>query len=54
MTLRAWTYTLGKSSFAEDVPGSDKLLKLEVDLGLEQRTVFAGMNSSCYTSLPIC
>jgi methionyl-tRNA synthetase len=36
----------GKVITAEDVPGSDKLLKLEVDLGLEQRTVFAGIKSS--------
>ena len=41
MDLRA-----GKIIIAEDVPGSDKLLKLEVDLGLEQRTVFAGIKSS--------
>jgi len=41
MDLRA-----GKVIAAEDVPGSDKLLKLEVDLGLEQRTVFAGIKSS--------
>ncbi len=41
MDLRA-----GKVITAEDVPGSDKLLKLEVDLGLEQRTVFAGIKSS--------
>ena len=36
----------GKVITAEEVPGSDKLLKLEVDLGSEQRTVFAGIKSS--------
>ncbi len=36
----------GRILAAEDVQGSDKLLKLDVDLGLERRTVFAGIKSS--------
>ena len=36
----------GKILSAEDVEGSDKLLKLEVDLGQERRTIFAGIKSS--------
>ncbi len=36
----------GKILAAADVEGSEKLLKLEVDLGLETRTVFAGIKSS--------
>ena len=31
---------------AETVPGADKLLKLTLDLGTEQRTVFAGIKSA--------
>ncbi len=33
----------GKIIAAEEVSASDKLIKLEVDLGLEKRTVFAGI-----------
>ncbi|HTY22483.1 MAG TPA: methionine--tRNA ligase [Desulfomonilaceae bacterium] len=36
----------GKILAAADVEGSEKLLKLEIDLGLETRTVFAGIKSS--------
>jgi methionyl-tRNA synthetase len=36
----------GKILKAENVEGSDKLLKLEIDLGRENRTVFAGIKSS--------
>ncbi|AFM23980.1 methionine--tRNA ligase [Desulfomonile tiedjei] len=36
----------GKVVAAEAVEGSDKLLKLTVDLGVETRTVFAGIRSS--------
>lgn len=36
----------GKILSAESVEGSDKLLKLAVDLGKETRTVFAGIKSS--------
>ncbi|HZT00960.1 MAG TPA: methionine--tRNA ligase [Steroidobacteraceae bacterium] len=32
--------------FAEQIAGSDKLLKLTLDLGSEQRTVFAGIKSA--------
>src|SRR6185437_9217503 len=31
---------------AEQIAGSDKLLKLTLDLGSEQRTVFAGIKSA--------
>ena len=31
---------------AERVPGTDKLLQLQVDLGGEQRTVFAGIKAA--------
>ena len=31
---------------AEEVPEADKLLKLTLDIGLEQRTVFAGIKSA--------
>ncbi|MDQ1240364.1 MAG: methionyl-tRNA synthetase, partial [Thermodesulfobacteriota bacterium] len=41
MDLRA-----GKVLTAETVEGSDKLLKLSVDIGLEIRTIFAGIKSS--------
>jgi methionyl-tRNA synthetase len=37
---------VGKILSAEDVEGSDKLLKLEIDLGRETRTIFAGIKSS--------
>ena len=40
MDLRA-----GKILAAEEVSASDKLVRLEVDLGLEKRTVFAGIKS---------
>ncbi len=36
----------GKIVAADTVEGADKLLKLEVDLGIETRTVFAGIKSS--------
>lgn len=36
----------GRILAAESVEGSDKLLKLEIDLGRESRTVFAGIKSS--------
>jgi len=36
----------GKILTAESVEGSDKLLKLEIDLGRETRIVFAGIKSS--------
>jgi methionyl-tRNA synthetase len=36
----------GRILAAEDVEKSDKLVKLEVDLGLETRTIFAGIKSS--------
>ncbi len=36
----------GRVLAAEAVEGSDKLLKLEIDLGVEKRTVFAGIKSS--------
>jgi methionyl-tRNA synthetase len=36
----------GKVLTAETVEGSDKLLKLSVDIGLEIRTIFAGIKSS--------
>jgi len=36
----------GKIVAAEDVPEADKLLKLEVDLGREKRTIFAGIKKS--------
>jgi len=36
----------GKIIAAEDVEGADKLLKLEVDLGRETRTIFAGIKKS--------
>ncbi len=35
----------GKIVAAEEVSASDKLIRLEVDLGLEKRTVFAGIKS---------
>jgi len=41
MDLRA-----GRVLAAEPVEGSDKLLKLAVDIGLETRTIFAGIRSS--------
>jgi methionyl-tRNA synthetase len=41
MDLRA-----GRVLTAEAVDGSDKLVKLEIDLGVESRTVFAGIKSS--------
>ena len=41
MDLRA-----GKVLAAEAVEASDKLIKLEIDLGIETRTVFAGIKSS--------
>jgi methionyl-tRNA synthetase len=36
----------GKVISAEDVQGADKLIKLEVDLGLEVRTIFAGIKKA--------
>lgn len=36
----------GKIISAEEVEGADKLLKLEVDLGRETRTIFAGVKQS--------
>ncbi|MEW6348608.1 MAG: methionine--tRNA ligase [Thermodesulfobacteriota bacterium] len=36
----------GKIVAAEVIEGSDKLLKLQVDLGIETRTVFAGIRAS--------
>ncbi len=36
----------GKIISAETVEGSDKLLKLQVDLGIETRTVFAGIKAA--------
>lgn len=37
---------VGKIIEAEDIPDSDKLLKLKVDLGSEQRTIIAGIKNS--------
>ncbi len=41
---------VGKILSASEVEGSDKLLKLRVDVGREIRTVFAGIKSSVLTS----
>lgn len=32
---------------AEDVPGAEKLLKLQIDLGSEKRQIVAGIKKSC-------
>ncbi len=37
---------VGKILEAEDIPDSDKLLRLKVDLGSEQRTIIAGIKNS--------
>ncbi len=37
----------GKVLSASTIEGSDKLLKLEIDLGIETRTIFAGIRESC-------
>ena len=37
---------VGKIIEAEDIADSDKLLKLKVDLGSEQRTIIAGIKNS--------
>jgi methionine--tRNA ligase beta chain len=44
---------IGEITAAETIPGSDRLLKLTVDLGEERRTLVGGL-AKCYQPAELC